>query len=328
MGRFKDDYRVLEIGPKGSKGRALERQKLLEKVAMQVQPVMRKHRWTVQMLSELPPTSTGRLWGLNVGGGGGRSSEIKIRLIEFGSKEQYLPYEAIIGTMLHELCHNEIGPHNALFYQLLDKITLELEEYMAKGITGTGEGFDAPSVGRLGGSGLGAHNPSPTELRSKIVQAAEARAKRAGLMLSGPRKLGGSVTGLTPREAAAAAAERRARDDAGCACGAKGGTSFTEAEVIELESQPGSAAAQQALGTEEPGVQQPAHAEQSRAGASSMQGQSCVALEATPQQQGELLYGRKHQQTAVNGKRKQSREAADMRELIDLTADSDDDVTD
>lgn len=129
-------------------------------------------------------------------------------------------------------------------------------------------------------------------------------------------------------QAAAAAAERRARDDAGCACGAKGGTSFTEAEVIELESQPGSAAAQQALGTEEPGVQQPAHAEQSRAGASSMQGQSCVALEATPQQQGELLYGRKHQQTAVNGKRKQSREAADMRELIDLTADSDDDVTD
>ncbi len=34
-----------------------------------------------------------------------------------------------------------------------------------------------------------------------MIQAAEARAKRAGLMLSGPRKLGGSVTGLTPREA-------------------------------------------------------------------------------------------------------------------------------
>lgn len=35
----------------------------------------------------------------------------------------------------------------------------------------------------------------------RVIQAAEARAKRAGLMLSGPRKLGGSVTGLTPREA-------------------------------------------------------------------------------------------------------------------------------
>ena len=46
----------------------------------------------------------------------------------------------------------------------------ELEDFMAKGITGTGEGFDARSVGRLGGSGFGAHNPSPTELRSKMVQ--------------------------------------------------------------------------------------------------------------------------------------------------------------
>ena len=58
--------------------------------------------------------------GLNIDGG----REIKIRLIEFGSKDQYLPYEAIIGTMLHELCHNEVGPHNAQFYKLLDQITL------------------------------------------------------------------------------------------------------------------------------------------------------------------------------------------------------------
>ena len=46
----------------------------------------------------------------------------------------------------------------------------ELEDFMANGMTGTGEGFDAPSVGRLGGTGFGSHNPSPTELRSKIVQ--------------------------------------------------------------------------------------------------------------------------------------------------------------
>ncbi len=58
--------------------------------------------------------------GLNIDGG----REIKIRLIQFGSKDQYLPYEAIIGTMLHELCHNEFGPHNAHFYKLLDQITL------------------------------------------------------------------------------------------------------------------------------------------------------------------------------------------------------------
>ncbi len=109
-------------------------------------------------------------------------------------------------------------------------------------------------------------------------------------------------------QAAAAAAERRARDDAGCACGAKGGTAFTEAEVIELESQPSSAAAQQAQGTGIPGVQQLAHGEPSSASALSMQSQSCATLDATSQQQ-----------AAVNGNRKQTRE-----ELIDLTADSDD----
>lgn len=62
--------------------------------------------------------------GLNIGGGGGSTKEIKIRLIEFECKDQYLPYEAILGTMLHELCHNEFGPHNADFYRLLDDITL------------------------------------------------------------------------------------------------------------------------------------------------------------------------------------------------------------
>jgi hypothetical protein len=46
----------------------------------------------------------------------------------------------------------------------------ELEDCMAKGITGTGEGFDAPSAGRLGGSGFGAHNISLMELRGKMMQ--------------------------------------------------------------------------------------------------------------------------------------------------------------
>ena len=125
-------------------------------------------------------------------------------------------------------------------------------------------------------------------------------------------------------QAAAAAAERRARDDAGCACGARGGTSFTEAEVIELESQPSSAAAQQAQGTGNPEAQLPAHGEQNEATASRVQGQNCVALDATSQQQRELLHGHRQQQTAVNGNSKQTREEVDMQELIDLTADSDD----
>ena len=55
-------------------------------------------------------------------------------------------------------------------------------------------------------------------------------------------------------QAAAAAAERRARDDAGCACGLKGSTAFTEAEVTELESQPSSAPTSQRNSKQEPSV--------------------------------------------------------------------------
>ena len=46
----------------------------------------------------------------------------------------------------------------------------ELDELIAKGITGTGEGFDAPSMGRLGAGGFGGHNPSPALLRIKMLE--------------------------------------------------------------------------------------------------------------------------------------------------------------
>lgn len=49
---------------------------------------------------------------------------MKLRLKEFDGTDKFLPYEAIVGTMLHELCHNDVGPHNAQFYKLLDEINL------------------------------------------------------------------------------------------------------------------------------------------------------------------------------------------------------------
>ena len=58
--------------------------------------------------------------GLNIN----RGAEVKLRLREFDSTGKFLPYEAVVGTMLHELCHNDIGPHNAQFYKLLDEINL------------------------------------------------------------------------------------------------------------------------------------------------------------------------------------------------------------
>ena len=54
----------------------------------------------------------------------------------------------------------------SVFYKLLDEITAECEELMAKGVGGTGIGFDAPSMGRLGSHGwIPTHNPPEGHLR-------------------------------------------------------------------------------------------------------------------------------------------------------------------
>ncbi|GKF93041.1 DNA-dependent metalloprotease WSS1-like protein [Tanacetum coccineum] len=58
------------------------------------------------------------LLGLNVNGG----QEVKLRLRRQNNEWDFFPYEQILDTMLHELCHNQFGPHNADFYNLLDEI--------------------------------------------------------------------------------------------------------------------------------------------------------------------------------------------------------------
>lgn len=87
---------------------------------------------------------------------------------------------------------------------------------MAKGISGTGQGFDAPGQ-RLGGY---FHNPPNSNMRQAALAAAEKRARTGTLMPSGPRRLGGDseiMQALSPIQAAAMAAERRLRDDLWCA---------------------------------------------------------------------------------------------------------------
>lgn len=91
----------------------------------------------------------------------------------------------------------------------------ECEELMAKGITGTGQGFDLPGR-RLGGF---SRQPPPSSLRQTALAAAENRARRGALLPSGPRRIGGDSdirNALSPIQAAAMAAERRLRDELWC----------------------------------------------------------------------------------------------------------------
>ncbi|CAN6573823.1 unnamed protein product [Malus baccata var. baccata] len=204
-----DLNKVWEIKPLKKIGEEDARE-ILEKVAKQVQPIMRKRQWKVKVLSEFCPANPG-LQGLNVGGG----VEIKLRLRRPNSDWVFYPYEQILDTMLHELCHNEHGPHNADFYRLLDEIRRECEELIAKGISGTGQGFDLPGR-RLGGFSRQAPLSS---IRQTALAAAETRARRGALLPSGPKRLGGDSNikaALSPVQAAAMAAERRLHDDLWC----------------------------------------------------------------------------------------------------------------
>ncbi|KAF5829018.1 WLM domain-containing protein [Dunaliella salina] len=218
----KDDrahFKVHEVKTLGYEEDA-QAMKMLRDAAYQVQPLMRRRNWVVPVLKEFYPANASLL-GLNVGGGGGRTKEIKIRLRRAYGKLSFLRYESVLGTMLHELVHNVRGPHDSIFYKILDELKAECEELMVKGIGGTGQGFDGPSAGRLGSYGfIPQHNPPPEKLRGAVAKAAEDRAKKQRLMPSGPCKLGGSNTAASvpPSLAAAAAAMRRAADNAWCPC--------------------------------------------------------------------------------------------------------------
>ncbi|KAJ0537257.1 putative Zinc finger, RanBP2-type, WLM domain, Zinc finger, RanBP2-type superfamily [Helianthus annuus] len=207
-----DLNKVWEIKPL-KMPRENEARDILDKVAKQVQPIMRNRGWKVNLLSEFWPSNPALL-GLNVNGG----QEVKLRLRRQNNQWDFFPYEQILDTMLHELCHNQYGPHNAHFYNLLDEIRKECEQLMAKGITGTGQGFDLRGK-RLGGF---TRQPPLSSLRQKALAAAETRVQRGP---SGPKRLGGDSSlraVLTPIQAAAMAAERRLHDDLWCSSQVEG----------------------------------------------------------------------------------------------------------
>ncbi|KAJ6292905.1 hypothetical protein OIU78_024978 [Salix suchowensis] len=184
--------------------------KMLHKIAKQVQPIMRKRNWRVKLLSEFCPNNHSLL-GLNVGGG----VHVKLRLRRPNRDLDFFPFHQVLDTMLHELCHNAHGPHNANFYKLWDELRKECEELISKGITGTGEGFDLPGR-RLGGF---SRQPALSSLHKTALAAAEKRAKLGSVLPSQPKRLGGDCTimvALSPIQAAAMAAERRLQDEIWC----------------------------------------------------------------------------------------------------------------
>lgn len=138
-----------------------------------------------------------------------RGNKICLRLRFPGDKTQFMPWEQVLDTMLHELCHNVIGPHNAAFHKLWDTLREEMEGLLMKGYTG--ESFLSKGH-RLGGS----NRIPPDEARRLARRAAEERKRSQGTT---GHRLGGRAPrpGQDIRKVIADAAARRNETLKGCA---------------------------------------------------------------------------------------------------------------
>ncbi|KAI1772085.1 WLM-domain-containing protein [Hypoxylon cercidicola] len=176
----------------------------LKKVASLVKPIMRARRWKVGQLTEFYPDQR-NLLGLNVNHG----QRICLRLRYPGDRNQFLPIEQVVDTMLHELSHNVHGPHDAKFHALWNQLREEHEALVMKGYTG--EGF-LTAGRRLGGTGR-----LPAEEARRVARAAAE--KRRKLAAGSGQRLGGAAPrpDQDMRRTIADAIERRNNTLRGCA---------------------------------------------------------------------------------------------------------------
>jgi hypothetical protein len=201
---------VWEIKTQGKKGTSKEddarARELLERTAWQVQPIMRKRGWRVGVLLEMPAKVRDRL-----GDNYNRGERVRLKLRrDDGAWEAY---EQVLAVMLHELVHNDIGPHDGKFFALLAELEKECEDLMARGIGGTGAGFDAKGT-RLGHrGGVGGDRDQGREDRRRRRRAQARRAARgdgtAGRPATGRRRRRSEVAPLRRRGGCGAPREGR-----------------------------------------------------------------------------------------------------------------------
>jgi len=214
-------------------------QDLLVRVSRYVLPIMRKQRYRVHKLVEFLPKNE-NLLGINVNSG----QRISLRLRKTHNPKEFLPFESILGTMLHELCHNTYGPHDDRFFALLGKLTEEMEDMMARGFTGDPFVGQGAAVGAIGGpTGAGGFTSTPGGFAPPNPAGRPAGRPRG---IGRGRKLGG-LGSRTPgtrnrplRELALEAAERRRQADLACktAQTVRELPADEQSEIIDLTDEP------------------------------------------------------------------------------------------
>ena len=167
--------------------------KLLIKLSNHVHQIMTNRKYKVSYLKEFYPKNK-QLLGLNMNWG----YCIKIRLRHWDDKNRFLEFNELLGTLLHELVHIKISPHDNRFYKLLGELWTEYENQLDAGFR--------PDGTRLEGRQLDNHD------RLKML---EKRMWLGGLM--GPaQKLGGTRIEASPAEAVRLATLKRIEDNKRC----------------------------------------------------------------------------------------------------------------
>jgi hypothetical protein len=217
---------------------------ILARVAAQVEPILagRPH-WRVLELREFYPKND-NLLGMNVN----RGSKIYLRLRAPGSKPApptrlpltgsariadirssitWLPFDSILDTMLHELAHNSIGPHNEEFDKLWKDLRAECEKNISQNLGGSPLAYGGSKesinigVGIVYGGAFGKLQgvqviaPPGRELAGAYgIGAFQGEGKRLSDAPPGVSS-GAPQTAAARRAAAAAAADKRAQRPGG-----------------------------------------------------------------------------------------------------------------
>ncbi|EIW73578.1 hypothetical protein TREMEDRAFT_59752 [Tremella mesenterica DSM 1558] len=197
---------------------------LLEKIASQVKPIMLKRGWKVGTLAEFTPADPSLL-----GNNTNKGERINLRLRPPGSPSSFYEFDQLVLVMLHELTHNEFGPHDASFYKLLGELEEEFYELKRKGYTG--EGFHSS------GHHLSGLRVNEYQGRLKGLTAAQKRLDTQRRIGKGGVLGGSRVLGKSMKEIMAEAAERRIRDDKACNTSDEGHAKEVEEEVRKAQNE-------------------------------------------------------------------------------------------
>lgn len=205
--RSADDtkYTFLQVRPLQGLPNPERSEKLLLKLKEDpgIRAAMRKHKFTVALLTEMEPLSntqsshegTTRLLGLNRNQG--EAIELRLRT---DAHDGYRDYKTIRNTLCHELAHNVHGPHDRQFWDLCHQIEREVQA----------------ADWKHGGHTIGESSRYTT---SGVGEEDEGDYEDHGGWTGGEFVLGGvqsgSVAGMSRREILAQAAQERQRRETG-----------------------------------------------------------------------------------------------------------------